>query len=233
MIVWPEQLGCFLIAGYSEGSNEAVIRTDMQVGFAQARSTHSDPVWFVQGSVVIPFLYFDALVDFYEIQLKNGAKRFQMQDPINHDLAWNWRFTAPFTVTPAGSGYLNVSMSLERIPGTMFAHKAPNVYLSVNILANAGLPITIYANVSNYVSLQWQKHGANIHGETGETLVVSSPVDGEAYTLIATNKYGETTSNISTIKITKKPVLKTPIPDLVAFVGTPYTYDAGGHFTNP
>jgi len=119
MITWPSEIDdVFRKLGFSYVSDDAVIRTEMQIGFAEARQTHSDPVWIARGAFTISMDLFDTFVDFYETTLKNGTLRFQKRDPLDETINWLWRFASQPMFVPYGGVGMIVSVELERIPAT-------------------------------------------------------------------------------------------------------------------
>lgn len=104
--------------GFSYADEGGVIRTEMQVGFAEARSLLSDSVWNLKGTIHIPSNLFLVMVTFFEDTLKDGTLRFSMIDPTEQSHKWLWRFKTPFIVTAYGGEMLTVLLDLERVPGT-------------------------------------------------------------------------------------------------------------------
>lgn len=125
-IQWPSELNqYFNKQGFAYTDEGGVIRTEMQVGYAEARSLLSDSVWRVRGNIHIPTILFLTLVDFFENTLKNGTLRFQMVDPSAPSQKWLWRFKEPFALTAYGGEMLTVFLDLERIPGTLSVNDSP------------------------------------------------------------------------------------------------------------
>lgn len=108
--------------GFSYQDEGGVIRTEMQVGYAEARSLLSDSVWNLKGTINIPNNLFLTLVSFFEGTLQDGTLRFYMADPMSQKHKWLWRFKSPFIVTAYGGEMLTVLLDLERIPGTRWAY---------------------------------------------------------------------------------------------------------------
>ncbi len=119
MIDWPANLeSCFLVADWREEWQRAAIMSEINAGFPESRETHSDPVVFVSGRIVISASEFDTLFNFYEQTLHNGCLRFRRTDPINTGISWEWRFREPPVVTALTGSHLYATITLERIPAT-------------------------------------------------------------------------------------------------------------------
>ncbi|WP_414661646.1 beta strand repeat-containing protein [Horticoccus sp. 23ND18S-11] len=74
---------------------------------------------------------------------------------------------------------------------------------SQTVTAGANVTFTVAATGSPTPTLQWQKNGSNLAGQTGPSLTLSSVAvaDGGSYTCVATNSVTSVTSNAATLTV--------------------------------
>ncbi|MBL9208888.1 MAG: immunoglobulin domain-containing protein [Opitutaceae bacterium] len=80
---------------------------------------------------------------------------------------------------------------------------------SQTVTAGANVTLTVTATGSPTPTLQWQKNGGAIAGQTGPSLILSSVTTGDAgsYTCVATNASGSVTSNAATLTVNAAAVM--------------------------
>jgi len=80
---------------------------------------------------------------------------------------------------------------------------------SQTVAAGANVTFTVTATGSPTPTLQWQRNGSPLAGQTGQTLTLTSVQAGDAgsYTCVATNNAGSVTSNAATLAVTAAAVL--------------------------
>ena len=97
------------------------------------------------------------------------------------------------------------------VQGVLASGIAPNLVNAVNPKTAAdvvGGQIKVSAAFGNYTSLQWKKNGTNVIGATSATLTLNnlSTNDAGAYTLVASNPFGSTSSGSCAVTVKGAPV---------------------------
>jgi hypothetical protein len=106
-IKWPSALpDCFLVDGWQETFANNTIRTNMDVGFSKVRKRGSSAPILVQGNMVMDFVDYARLKNFYNDTTGYGALRFDFD-------GWEVRFTQPPSVRQITANNVEISLQLE------------------------------------------------------------------------------------------------------------------------
>ena len=126
---------------------------------------------------------------------------------------------APIFALSYGTNYVRLT-ALQQIPPVPPAITHP----PTNQMVTAGMPVTFSVSASGSPPLfyQWRMNGTNLAHATNDTLVISnvqaSQVGG--YTVVVTNHYGSTTSDVVMLTLTAPVILLHP-QSLVRHIGQP------------
>ena len=78
---------------------------------------------------------------------------------------------------------------------------------SVEVTLNATFTTMVTGVGSDNFTYQWRHNGAIISGETGDTLMITNPMESDSgeYECTVTNQFGDTdTSNVVTLMVTSE-----------------------------
>jgi len=103
-----------LIAGYSERTEDNVARFQPEVGPAKLRRRSSVPTTVLQFSQIMTFVAYDALVTFYQTDLKDGTLSFTRNHPRT-GISGTFLFMVPPSLAPASSALAAVSLQLREL----------------------------------------------------------------------------------------------------------------------
>lgn len=119
MTTWPALLPEFHVQ-LQESTQDNVIRTDFDAGFAQVRKRFSAVPTTFQGTMILDRAQYTALQTFYDVTLNAGTKTFQKHDPSIGGLA-TFRFRARpsythITAENSSTRLYRVQIQIERRP---------------------------------------------------------------------------------------------------------------------
>ena len=102
-------------AGFTNEFGETSLRSTVDVGLPKVRQRYTKGIDVFNVSINIGMSDYTTLENFYKITLAGGSLTFEYDHPFTQ-VATEFRFTKPPSITPLGGLYFQVSMSWEEMP---------------------------------------------------------------------------------------------------------------------
>lgn len=180
----------------------------------------------------------------------NGQFKFGARAPGLPSPAGLFEYTNVFLGNlPPGSNYIQIlredsgitAGSQIRLTGTALStNRQPPVIVqsptNQTVAAGSSASFTVGAEGTPELSYQWRFEGADLAGQTGNSLTLLNvqPTNAGGYSVLVSNAYGTVTSSIATLTVLTYPPAITGQPqDRTVYAGKPATFSVAATGTTP